>query len=145
MTKNVQKYGKFIGHGILFPFQRNQKNDILNGTGIKLIKSSIKQILGTTCSSPITYGELPYDQQFGSLLTVIRHKNIDDPVTYELAVYYVVDALKKCEPRIKIRGVKIVSKRKEFKFIIKLAYDIIDSNIESNKVIEKNVIQEVEV
>lgn len=133
----------FLGTGIILPFQRDEKNDFANGHGKALIKSSLETILGTTCASGSTYGELPFDQGMGSLLLLIKHLNLDDPALEELAIFYVVDAIDRHEPRVKLTGIRFVKNRPDMKLSIWLSYDIISRDNARNNVLVSNVVQEI--
>jgi uncharacterized protein len=90
---------EFLGFGLLRPFRRDQKADFAAAGGGALIRSAVGQILGTVGSSDFTQGELPWRTEFGSLLHLLRHQK-NDRVLQELARVYVVDALKRWEPRV---------------------------------------------
>lgn len=92
--------------GIITPFQRDRKNDFANATGVALIVSNVRQILGTRCSSAAGPGELPYNPNFGSLLHLLRHQKID-VVRKAQALVYVVDALRKWEPRVVVTSIQV--------------------------------------
>jgi uncharacterized protein len=57
-------------------------------------------------SSDFTQGELPWRTEFGSLLHLLCHQK-NDRVLQELARVYVVDALKRWEPRVVVTSVQI--------------------------------------
>jgi phage baseplate assembly protein W len=90
-----------FGRGIITPFQRDGKGDIANGVGAELLQSLVAQVLGTVASSPITRGELPWRPDFGSTLTVLRHRKLDGRIR-ELARIGVLEALKRWIPEIDV-------------------------------------------
>ena len=92
--------------GIIIPFQRDRKNDFANATGVELIVSNVRQILGTRATSAAGPGELPFNPNFGSLLYLLRHQKIDI-VRKQQAIVYVVDALRKWEPRVVVTSVQV--------------------------------------
>lgn len=92
--------------GILAPFQRDRKNDFANGVGVELILSNVEQILGTRATAAAGPGELPFNPGFGSLLYLLRHQKIDI-VRKQQALVYVVDALRKWEPRVIVTSVQV--------------------------------------
>ncbi len=94
-----------IGRGIVSPLRRSS-NDVVTATDIDLLKNNMRQILGTRAGSEYSTGELPWRTEFGSLLHILRHRP-NDIVTQELARIYVVEALGRWEPRIRITSVKI--------------------------------------
>ncbi len=98
--------GPLERRGIIIPFQRDRKNDFANGTGVELITSHVRQILGTRATSASAPGELRFHPNFGSLLHLLRHQNIDI-VREQQAIVYVVDALRKWEPRVVVTSVQV--------------------------------------
>jgi uncharacterized protein len=74
--------------------------------GGALIRSAVGEILGTVGSSDFTQGKLPWRTEFGSLLHLLRHQK-NDRVLQELARVYVVDVLKRWEPRVVVTSVQI--------------------------------------
>ena len=92
--------------GIITPFQRDRKNDFANATGVILIVSNVQQILGTRATSAAGPGELPFNPNFGSLLYLLRHQKID-VVRKAQALVYVVDALRRWEPRALVTSVQV--------------------------------------
>lgn len=96
----------FERRGLVLPFQRDQKSDFANASGVEVLKSSVRQILGTRCSDGRIPGEIPWLQSFGSLLYKLRHQTVRPVVKYQ-ARAYVVDALARWEPRIRVRRVDI--------------------------------------
>jgi uncharacterized protein len=92
--------------GVIRPFTRDGVNDVATASGAALLRAEIGQVLATVCSSGVTQGELPWRPDFGSLLYLIRHRKADF-VTKEMARAYVVDALAKWLPQIRITDVEI--------------------------------------
>lgn len=133
-----------LGYGLLTPFRR-ASNDFETGGGIELIKSSLRTILGTIGASGKTRGELPFNQGLGTKLPFLKGENLDSPEMEELARYHVVDAIRRNEPRVRLKQVRFIKDRKNFKLTIKLKYDIIDRNTPSNRVVARDVEQEVSV
>ena len=133
-----------LGYGLLTPFRRGA-NDFLSGGGQELIASSLRTILGTVCASDSTEGEIPFNQGLGCLLPFVRHLNLDDPALEDLARYYVVDAIRRNEPRVRLTDILFFIDRKAYKLTIKLRYDIIDRTVPGNQVLVRDVTQEVPV
>lgn len=97
----------FARRGLILPFRRDQKQDFANGESALVLQSNVRQILGTRCSDGFRVpGEIPWMQSFGSLLYKLRHQNIKPVVKYQ-ARAYVIDALTRWEPRIRVRDVDI--------------------------------------
>ena len=96
--------------------------------------------------SDFTQGELPWRTEFGSLLHLLRHQR-NDPVLQELARVYVVDALKRWEPRVVVTSVKITRERQDGENVlaIRLRYNVISTNVPGNNVIVAGVEQTVTV
>lgn len=89
-----------FGFGLDTPFRRGASDFVAVG-GLDLINANIAQILGTRAGSEYSTGELPWRSDFGSLLHRLRHQN-NNAVAAELAKQYVVDAIARWEPRIRI-------------------------------------------
>lgn len=136
-----------LGFGIVRPFRRDEKNDFATAGGVELIKSCVGQILGTYGASPKVQGELEWNPDFGSILYMMRHQN-NTTVLAELGKVYVVGALRRFEPRIKIKGVG-VSKgihpvtKLETLLILRILYDVLAVNSTSNAVLFGDIDQTV--
>lgn len=129
----------FLGNGLLRPFVRDEKKDFANASGAALVKSAVGQILGTRCTSPTNIGELPWRPEFGSLLPTLRHANNDDRIR-QIAQTFVVDALRRWEPRIRVTGFSINQRSSQplgpvDTLEIRVEYSIIDRNVPGNNVI----------
>ena len=129
----------FLGNGLLRPFRRDEKNDFANGSGEELVRSAVGQVLGTRCTSATQVGELPWRPEFGSLLPTLRHANNSDEIQ-QIAQAFVVDALRRWEPRVRVTGFGITRRAStptgpEDTLEIKVEYDIIDRNVPGNNVI----------
>lgn len=93
-------------NGIMRPFRRDGKKDFRHAGGPEAISASIGQILGTAAKNAYAPGELPWRDDFGSLLHLLKHKRSISS-TRELARFYAVNALAKWEPRIDLVGVRV--------------------------------------
>lgn len=133
---------EFLGFGLLRPLRRDQKADFAAGGGEQLIRSAVGQILGTIGSSEVSPGELPWRTEFGSLLYRLRHQK-NDSVLQELARVYVVDALKRWEPRIVVTAVAVGRERHDGENVlaIRLRYNVISTNTPGDNVIVAGVEQ----
>jgi len=127
---------EFLGFGLLRPLRRDQKADFAAAGGEQLIRSAVGQILGTIGSSDATPGELPWRTDFGSLLYRLRHQK-NDSVLQELARVYVVDALKRWEPRVVVSAVQVLREQHDGTDVlaIRVQYDVISTNTPNNNVI----------
>lgn len=131
----------FLGSGLLRPFRRDEKSDFAHASGEDLVKSAVGQVLGTRCTSAQAVGELPWRPEFGSLLYTLRHANNNDALE-QIAQGFVIDALRKWEPRVNITGFGINRKASmpngpEDVLEILVQYDVIDRNVRGNNVILK--------
>ena len=137
---------EFLGFGLLRPFRRDQKADFAAAGGDALIRSAVGQILGTVGSSDFTQGELPWRTEFGSLLHLLRHQK-NDRVLQELARVYVVDALKRWEPRVVVTSIQVAREQQDGENVlaIRLRYNVISTNVPGNNVILSGVEQTVRV
>lgn len=130
--------GDFYGYGLLRPFRRDRKLDFAAAGGIRLVTSCVGQVLGTRCASEFSSGELPWRDEFGSLLYLLRHRANDD-TTRELARIYVAEALVRWEPRVRVTGVEIKAEEVpglgEVAMAIRVRFDLISRNTPGNAVI----------
>lgn len=135
---------EFLGFGLLRPFRRDLKADFAADGGERLIRSAVGQILGTMAGSDFTQGELPWRTEFGSLLHLLRHQK-NDAVLQELARVYVVDALKRWEPRVVVTSVKVTRERQDGENVValRLRYNVISTNVPGNNVLLDGVEQTV--
>lgn len=134
----------FLGFGLTHPFQRDLRSDFAAAGDAQLIRSAVGQILGTVGSSDYTQGEMPWRTDFGSLLHVLRHQR-NDRVLQELARVYVVDALKRWEPRVVVASVQVMREQHEGENVlaIRTRYHIISANTAGNNVLFEDVRQDV--
>jgi len=135
---------EFLGFGLTRPFRRDLRSDFAAAGGEQLVRCAVGQILGTVGSSDFTQGELPWRTDFGSLLHVLRHQR-NDTVLQELARVYIVDALKRWEPRVIVTGVQITREQHDGENVLslRLRYNVISANTPGNNVILSGVEQTV--
>ena len=117
----------FLGFGLLRPFRRDLKADFASDGGERLVRSAVGQVLGTMAGSDFTQGEVPWRTEFGSLLHLLRHKR-NDAVLQELARVYVVDALKRWEPRVAVTSVQMTREEQDGQNVlaIRIRYNLVD-------------------
>ena len=87
------------------------------------IAANIQRILGVRCSSPGRVGELPWDPDFGSFMDRIKHRDISDPTTKEMALYYARTQVVKYEPRVIVTDVSLKPGSVEGSVVITVYYD----------------------
>jgi phage baseplate assembly protein W len=115
------------GFGILRPFSRDEVGDFLNGGAERLIRSAVGQVLGTRAAAGQRMGELRWRPEFGSQLYRLRHSNANG-ILIDIARYYVVEALSRWEPRIKVTGFNITVNNDTTygtSLVIKMRYSIV--------------------
>jgi phage baseplate assembly protein W len=98
--------------GLLRPFQRNGISDFASGSGPERWRAAVGQVLGTRCSSENGEGEVPWRQEFGSLMHLVKHRN-NDTVTAELVRHYASDALSRWLPQVKVKEVTVQRRKDE--------------------------------
>lgn len=137
---------EFLGFGLLRPFRRDQKADFAADGGEAVVRSAVGQILGTMAGSDRTQGEVPWRTEFGSLLHLLRHQK-NDAMLQELARVYVVDALKRWEPRIIVTSVRVAREQQngENVLAIRVHYNVISTNVPGNNVLLEGIEQTVRV
>jgi phage baseplate assembly protein W len=136
-----------LGYGLIAPFRRDLKDDFANSGGTALIAASIGQILGTVAGGPRGRGELRWRTDFGSLLYTLRHRK-NDANLQEVARVWIVDALTRWEPRIRLLSVTISQEEATpgggaNVLLIRLRYDILAKPGARNAVILPSVEQTV--
>jgi len=118
------------GRGLIHPFRRDGRGDFANQSGPDLVRSSVSQILGTFAASEASEGEVPWRPDFGSLLYMLRHQQ-NNQALVELARVYVVDAISRWEPRVRITGVsarKFENNSRDDSLEILVRYNFLDQN-----------------
>jgi len=142
---SLPSFPEFIGKGLITPFLR-ASNDIQNSDSIDVIQSNISQILGTRKNDEVKAGELPWRDDFGSLLYELRHVQ-NDVIAQELAKVHVIDAISRWEPRVRIKRVfldRVKDKENNETILeIKILYDIVSTNPNRNNVIVPDVNQTI--
>jgi phage baseplate assembly protein W len=109
-----------------------------------VIRSAVGQILGTVGSSDFIQRELPWRTDFGSLRNLLRNQT-NDHILQELARVYVVDALKRWEPRVMVTGVQLTREQRNGKnmLAIRLKYNVISTGTPRNGILLARVEQTV--
>ncbi len=128
-----------LGNGIIRPFQRDQKGDFAHASDVALVKAALGQILGTAASSQYTQGELPWRPEFGSLLHHLKHRPNNQTLD-ELARTYVLEAVARWEPRVRINEVSIARSSApggENTFTIRVSFSFVD--IATGAVLQKDL------
>ena len=125
----------FLGQGLLFPLRR-EGSDFVNGGGEASVKSAVELVLGVRrAASAGQGGELPWRQDFGSRLNLLRFRNLDD-ATRSLAEFYVKEALRKWEPRVVVTGLDLSANIEKNELVLHLQYRLITGDTPDNRVFE---------
>ena len=142
-----------LAAGLLTPFRRDQKSDFAHGADEALVRSCVAQVLGTECSMDdgSASGELPWRPEFGSVLYRLRQRP-NDETTRQLAKFFVADALRRWEPRVRLTDVSFIQQKIDPRNIggpdalfIRVKYDIIKANVPGNNVVLPGVTQDIKV
>jgi phage baseplate assembly protein W len=131
-----------FGNGVLAPLRRDGKGDFANADDIALVRSNVRQVIGTLATSGSTQGELPWRPEFGSIIQLLRFRNLDE-TTVELARTYVIDALKTWLFRVRVKEATIEIDYEAKALIITVLYDVLAANERS--VIVPNTTETVKV
>lgn len=137
----------FLGSGLLAPFQRDGKGDFANARGVKLISSSIAQIVGTRAQSATSGGELPWRTNAGSWLHLLRHRN-NTPAFREAARIYIQNAVRRWEPRVEVLDVTPIDPDRISELnrpVIRIRWRFIERNVPGNRVLLGPATTEVEL
>ena len=122
-----------LGYGLLRPFRRDQKSDFANSGGAELVAACVGQILGTERDSGAQAGELPWDEEMGSRLHLLRHRG-NDETTRELARVYASEAFAQ-EPRARLTSVAVQEECEARVLVVRVTFDAIVKNSAGNDVI----------
>ncbi len=134
-------YPVTFGRGVLAPFRRDGKGDFANADDIELVRSNVREVLGTYASSGSTLGELQWRPEFGSLLQLLRYRNLDQ-TTEELARVYVIEALRTWITSIRVTDSNVVSNYSAGTLSITITYTILGNR---NTALATNQTQTIEV
>ena len=115
------------GHGVLRPFVRDGQGDWAHASDISLVRANVGQVLGTLASSASAHGELRWKPEFGSLLHLLRFRNLDE-TTAELARTHVVDALINWLTRVRVQDSRVVLDYDNTRLVITIVYDVLATN-----------------
>jgi hypothetical protein len=135
----------YLGTGVVLPFRRDGKDDFAHATGIDLINSSLLIILGTRRAGPSSNGEVPFNQKLGTLLPHLRHRNLNNPTTEELATHYVVDSISENEPRVQPKAVGYKPRPAKNRLALRLRYDIVSRDTTGTNVVARDVEEDFEL
>lgn len=114
-----------FGRGVLRPFRRSKNaDDFEAGEGGVLLRAAVGLVLGTICQSESTQGELPWRTEFGSLLQLLRHRNLNSALE-ALARSYVGDALHRWIPAIQVTKFRFLRAGQNTLFM-ELTYAVVD-------------------
>lgn len=129
----------FLGVGLLHPFRRDLKSDFASGTGSDLVTSNVRQILGTKGGTAARAGEVRWRSRFGSQLHTLRHAS-NNPAFQELARLYVVDPLRRWEPRARVKQVSLERLQTDSRrgYQVHVKYDLVDASA-GQRVIDRDV------
>jgi phage baseplate assembly protein W len=120
----------FLGRGLINPFVR-RSSDFAYAEGVELIRSSVRQILGTRAAVGGFSGEIPWRPDFGFKFWYVKHRQ-NNYVLRDIVLAYVQDALTQ-EPRVAVSDVDIEIDP-ENTMTVRVIYSIIDSNVDENRV-----------
>jgi len=113
---------KFIGKGMIFPIELDSTGFPVVSSGVRLINSSIKMILGWTFMHRI------FLSQFGSrCYSLLEEPN--DLTLRQLVEHFAYDALSKWEPRIILDTVS-ASRTEDTKLSLSISYRVKSSGLE---------------
>jgi phage baseplate assembly protein W len=127
-----------LGYGLALPFTR-QSTDFYTAEGAELVKSCIRQVLGTRAGVGAYRGELPWRPNFGSQLHLLRHQ-LQSLASPAAARVYVIEALRAWEPRITVTGVHAETVQRDggTALIVKVRYALRSDDEEIGSVVLPN-------
>lgn len=125
--------GDFLGCGLTIPFARSSR-DFANACGVDLIRSCVRQLLGTRAAVGEFPGDLQWRPDFGNKIWILRHRN-NDVLLREEASAFIQEALR-FEPRVQTTEVVAsVNEQNPNRLDLLVRYRIIDTNTLDNRVI----------
>jgi len=116
----------FLGAGPIIPLERRGGNDFVFGSGVPLIRSTIRQIIGTR------KGEIRWNPAFGAAMDRQRHKLSTESFAAMVAEELQA-AIRQFEPRVRVIDVKVT--RFDTTVIARINWSIIDRNVAGNRVL----------
>ena len=135
----------YLGSGLIAPFRRDGKDDFAHASGEELVAQTVLVILATRRAGPKNVGEVPFNQELGTLLPTLRHRNINDPTTEELARHYTVDSLTDNEPRIRPKGVGFIPRPDKNRLAVRLRYDLVERGTSGINVVARDIEEEFDL
>lgn len=114
--------------GPLTPFQRDQKQDFATGAGHALLRTHVAQILCTQAATEdgTNYGELEWDQEFGSQLHRVRHRRLNSDALGGLLKHFVAAAIPRFEPTVRLAALSIVLDKKQRASVVRMKLQPLD-------------------
>jgi hypothetical protein len=97
-----------FGNGIVTPFQRDGKGDFAHGSGMRLLKDDIGELIGIEGPTPSKPGELPWDPDRGSAIRSLRHRRMHLEMTRALAEQYTARVVRQYEKRVLVGPARVV-------------------------------------
>lgn len=88
-----------FGHGIVCPFQRDGKGDFANTEGLDLLKSDIGELIGIIGPTPGRAGELPWNTEIGSTVTLLKHRGLNSELFRATAEQFIYGPVRTYEDR----------------------------------------------
>lgn len=116
----------FLGNGLTIPLRRLGATGFLSASGVALVRSCIRQIVGTR------RGELRWRPQFGTLLEKHKHKPNNEALE-ELIKDEIKNALATFEPRL--NKIDLSVNRDGSTIVVSITWNVIDKNIPGNQVL----------
>jgi len=117
----MEKFNEF-GHGILCPFQRDGKGDFINGSGLGLLKSDVKELIGIIGPTRTQPGELPWRTRLGSRIMAMKHRRMHPEMVRSTADQFVTPTIRKFEPRVIPGPSSVQSEPLSTKLVIVFSY-----------------------
>lgn len=142
-SRGAAERASFLGQGLLWPFRRSQ-SDFATASGVALVKSAVAQIVGTRADTGRTAGELPWRTDFGSWLHLLRYTN-QDVLFEDVAVVYVGDAVRRWEPRARVKAVELLESAdaQSTQAILRIVFDVVTENAPNNAVVASSQVADV--
>lgn len=110
------------GNGIICPFQRDGKGDFVNGSGLRLLASDVKELIGIIGPTRTQPGELPWNTAIGSRVLAMKHRSSHAELVRATAQQLVSEPVRKYEKRVRPGPTTVQTDPNTTSMIIRFSY-----------------------
>lgn len=118
MTTDIDEFGT----GVICPFQRDGKGDFVNGGGLRLLASDVKELIGIMGPTRTQPGELPWRTEIGSRAMAMKHRRMHPEMVRATADQMVSATVRKYEKRVTPGQTEIEIEPLSTTMVVKFSY-----------------------